>query len=114
VRDKTVTPVPILHGSATIFGYRIGRFAYLTDCSAIPDSSWPLLEGLDVLVLDALRRRAHPTHLALDQAVALAGRIGARQTYFTHMAHDLGHEATSRDLPAGMALAYDGLSVDID
>jgi phosphoribosyl 1,2-cyclic phosphate phosphodiesterase len=109
-----VVPVPILHGRAPILGLRIGRFAYLTDCSAIPDGSFPLLTGLDVLVLDALRHRPHPTHFTVAQAVDMAGRIGARQTYFTHMCHDLPHAATNAALPPGMALAYDGQVVEID
>jgi phosphoribosyl 1,2-cyclic phosphate phosphodiesterase len=85
----------------------------MTDCSGIPDASLALLEGLDVLVLDALRRRPHSTHFSLDQAVAMAGRIGARQTYFTHMAHDLGHLETCARLPPGVTLAYDGLTLDV-
>jgi phosphoribosyl 1,2-cyclic phosphate phosphodiesterase len=107
-----IVPVPICHGHRTILGFRIGTFAYLTDCSGIPDSSFPLLEGLDVLVLDALRRKPHVSHFSLDQAVAMASRIGARQTLFTHMAHDLGHAATCAALPPAMSLAYDGLTVD--
>jgi phosphoribosyl 1,2-cyclic phosphate phosphodiesterase len=105
--------VPIQHGPWPIVGFRADRFAYLTDCSAIPDASWSRLAGLDVLVLDALRRSPHPTHFTLEAAVAAAERIGARQTYFTHMAHELGHAETSRVLPAAMALAYDGLRVDL-
>src|SRR5713101_428697 len=92
---QEVVPVPILHGRRTILGFRFGRLAYLTDCSAVPESSIALLHGLDVLVLDALRRRPHPTHLTLDEAIELARRIGAGQTYFTHIAHDLGHAETS-------------------
>jgi len=110
---QQIVPIPIQHGPWEIFGYRIGAFAYLTDCSAIPEASLPLLHGVDVVVLDALRRRPHPTHMTLDQAIALARKLGARQTYFTHMAHELGHAATSADLPDGMALAFDGLTVDI-
>jgi phosphoribosyl 1,2-cyclic phosphate phosphodiesterase len=106
-------PVPILHGARPILGYRVGGFAYLTDCSAIPGESEALLEGLDLLVLSALRHRPHPTHFSLSQAVEAAGRIGAQQTLFTHMCHDLGHEATSRELPSGMALAWDGLTVEV-
>ena len=71
-----------------------------------------MLEGLDVLVLDALRERPHPTHFSLNEAVAVAGRIGAGRTYFTHMCHDLPHEETNARLPAGMQLAYDGLVLD--
>jgi len=108
---QDVTPVPLIHGPWKILGFRIGRFAYLTDCSGIPEGSLALLGGLHTLVLDALRRKPHPTHFTLDQAVAMARRIGAEQTYFTHIAHDLGHAETCAALPAGMALAYDGLTL---
>ena len=106
------TPVPVWHGSRQILGLRIGRFAYLTDCNRIPDEAWPLLQDLDVVVIDALRDRHHPTHFSLDEAVAAGQRIGAPQVYFTHMCHDLGHAATCARLPGGMELAYDGLVVE--
>lgn len=106
-------PVPILHGRRPIHGYRVGRFAYLTDCSHVPEASWALLEDLDLLVIGALRERSHPTHFSLSEAVDAARRIGARRTLFTHMCHDLGHAATNARLPEGMALAYDGLSVTL-
>jgi phosphoribosyl 1,2-cyclic phosphate phosphodiesterase len=109
-----IVPVPILHGRRPILGFRIGTFAYLTDCSAIPEPSYALLEGLEVLVLDALRHRPHPTHFTVAEAVAAATRIGALQTYFTHICHDLPHAATCAALPPGMALAYDGQVVTID
>jgi phosphoribosyl 1,2-cyclic phosphate phosphodiesterase len=106
-----VVPVPIWHGARPILGLRLGAVAYLTDCSGIPDSSWPLLDGIDVLVIGALRQQPHPTHFSLDQAIEAAHRIGARRTYFTHMCHDLPHAATCDRLPPGITLAYDGLSV---
>lgn len=106
---QAIVPVPIFHGHRPILGLRMGGFAYLTDCSRIPDESWPLLEDLEVLVLDALRERPHPTHFSLDEALAAAARIAPRRTYLTHMCHDLGHAATSARLPAGVELAYDGL-----
>ena len=109
----TIIPVPLLHGTLPVLGFRIGAFAYLTDCNAIPDASWPLLEGLDILVLDALRHKAHRTHFTVEQAVAAARRIGARRTLFTHMTHDLPHAATCAALPAGVSLAYDGLELDV-
>jgi phosphoribosyl 1,2-cyclic phosphate phosphodiesterase len=105
--------VPIRHGRATILGFRVGRFAYLTDCSAIPEPSFALLDGLDTPVLDALRHEPHPTHFTVAGAMAAARRIGAGRTYFTHIAHDLGHAATSAALPPGVALAYDGLWIDV-
>ena len=114
VEGVLIVPVPILHGHRPILGFRIGTFAYLTDCSAIPDASFALLEGLDVLVLDALRHRPHPTHFTVAEAVAAATRIGARHSYFTHICHDLPHADTCAALPAGMALAYDGQVVTID
>jgi phosphoribosyl 1,2-cyclic phosphate phosphodiesterase len=112
VGDLELRPVPILHGHKPILGFRVGAFAYLTDCNALADEAWPLLQGLDVLVLDALRERRHPTHFSLDEAVETARHIGARRTYFTHMCHDLAHEATNARLPANMRLAHDGLVLD--
>lgn len=110
---KLILPIPIQHGPWHILGFRIGHFAYLTDCNGIPESSLPLLNGLDCLVLDALRRKPHPTHFTLDEAVAMARRIDAGQTYFTHIAHDLGHAETCATLPERMTLAYDGLEVEV-
>ena len=110
---QEVVPVPVLHGKRRIFGFRLGGFAYLTDCSAIPDGSWQLLTGLEVLVLDALRERPHPTHFSVGEALDVARRIGAGQTYFTHMCHDLPHAATCARLPGGVELAYDGLAFEI-
>jgi phosphoribosyl 1,2-cyclic phosphate phosphodiesterase len=107
----TFVPVPIEHGGRPILGYRVGAFAYLTDCSRIPDASWPLLDGVDAVVLDALRDRPHPTHFTLAEAVEAARHIGASRVWFTHMAHDLAHEPTCARLPAGMELAYDGLVI---
>ncbi len=109
----TFVPVPVWHGKRSILGFRVGAFAYLTDCSAIPDASWPLLEGVDVLVIDALRRRPHSTHFSIDQAVEAASRIGPSRAYFTHMCHDLPHAATCESLPVHMQLAYDGLRLDL-
>jgi phosphoribosyl 1,2-cyclic phosphate phosphodiesterase len=105
--------IPLLHGDLPINGYRFGNAAYMTDVSAIPESSFALLEGVEVLALSALRHAPHPSHATLEQALAWAGRIGARQTWFTHIAHDLGHEETNRSLPENAKLAYDGLSVPV-
>ncbi len=107
-----ITPVPLWHGTLPILGYRLGPLAYCTDCSRVPEESWPLLAGLDVLVLGALRRRPHPTHMNLDQAVETARRIKARRTLFTHIAHELMHDAVNAELPPGMALAHDGQVVE--
>jgi phosphoribosyl 1,2-cyclic phosphate phosphodiesterase len=113
VGSMTIVPVPLLHGSRPILGYRLGSFAYLTDCSEIPDASWPLLKGVRTLILDALRERPHPTHLSLDQALAIVDRLAPERAYFTHMCHDLPHAATCARLPAGVELAYDGLALEI-
>ena len=109
VGDIHLQPVPIWHGRRRILGFRVGGFAYLTDCSRIDEAAWPLLERLEVLVLDALREKPHPTHFSLSDAIETAARIGAARTFFTHMAHDLPHEATNARLPDGMRLAHDGL-----
>lgn len=104
-----VVPVPVWHGRRPILGFRIGTFAYLTDCSGIPESSWPLLDGVETLVLDALRHRPHPTHFTVEEALAVIGRLGPRRAYLTHICHDLPHAATCAALPDGVELAYDGL-----
>lgn len=111
---RRVVPIPYFHGSLPVLGYRVGDIAYCPDCNLIPDEAAALLKGLDVLVLDALRRRPHPTHFNLEQAVEAARRIGARRTYFTHLAHELKHAETNSGLPEGMELAYDGLVVESD
>jgi phosphoribosyl 1,2-cyclic phosphate phosphodiesterase len=107
----SIVPVPILHGARMILGYRLGSFAYLTDCSGIPEASFALLDGVELLVIGALRDRPHPSHFTVAEAIAAASRIGASRVYFTHMNHDLGHVATCARLPAGIQLAYDGLVV---
>jgi phosphoribosyl 1,2-cyclic phosphate phosphodiesterase len=109
-----VVPVPILHGSRPILGFRFGELAYLTDCSAIPEASWPLLEGISVLVLDALRHRRHPTHFTVAEAIDVAERLRPRQTWLTHICHDLPHEETNAALPAHIQLAHDGLSFEVE
>lgn len=106
-------PLPIRHGPWSILGFRTGRFAYLTDCDGIPDATLAQLGDLDVLVLDALRHHPHPTHFTVAQATEMALRIGARRTFFTHIAHDLGHAETCAALPPSMVLAHDGLMLEI-
>ncbi len=113
IGDLDVQPIPLWHGPRPILGFRFDRFAYLTDCNRIDQAAWPLLEGLDVVVLDALREQPHPTHFSLGEAIEAAGRIGARRTFFTHMCHHLQHEPTNARLTAGMALAHDGLVLEI-
>jgi phosphoribosyl 1,2-cyclic phosphate phosphodiesterase len=108
-----IVPVPMFHGVLPVLGFRIGSFAYLTDCNRIPDESLALLAGVRTLVIDALRHRPHSTHFSVGEAIDVAGRIGAERTYFTHISHDLGHAATNASLPAGVELAYDGLVLEI-
>ena len=114
IKSVPVTPVPLLHGQGETLGYRIGNFAYCTDVSKIPESSFALLKNLDILVLDALREKPHPSHMSLDEAIAVAQKIEAKQTYFTHMNHIIDHERHSRLLPEHMAFAYDGLRLELE
>lgn len=104
-------PIELLHGEMPVLGFRVGKLAYCTDVSRIPEPSFDLLHGLDVLVLDALQHKKHFTHFNLSEAMEAARRIGARQTWFTHIAHGLAHEETNRSLPSDMQLAHDGLRV---
>jgi len=107
----TVTPIPLMHGEDVILGFRIGRFAYCTDCSGIPDSSVPLLEDLDLLVLDALRYTPHPTHFNLSQALEVIEQLAPRRALLIHIAHEIKHETTSAELPPNIEIAYDTLRV---
>ena len=102
------TPIPLMHGQMPVLGFRVGNLAYCTDVSFIPEESFALLRGLDVLVLDALQYKRHVTHFSVEEAIEAARRIGAKQTLFTHIAHSLPHELTNRSLPDGMRLAFDG------
>ena len=113
VHEVFFAPVPVFHGDLPITGYRFGNTAYLTDVSMIPESSFGLLRDLDVLVVSALRHVPHPSHATVLQAVKWANRIGAKRTYFTHISHDLGHEETNANLPEGVELAYDGLTLPV-
>jgi len=106
-----VEPIPLMHGQGRSLGFRVGDFAYLTDCSAIPDESLPLLEGLDTLVIDGLRFRPHETHFSISQAIGAASQMGALRTYLTHLSHDVDYEKCSNMLPEGVSLAYDGLKI---
>lgn len=113
VRGIEVLPLLAYHGQLPIVGFRIGRFAYFTDVSEVPDESVEALRGVEVLITSALRHKPHPSHMSLSQAVELVNRVAPRQAWFTHMCHDLEHEATNRELPPGMALLYDGLSFEV-
>ncbi len=114
IHEAEIIRVPVKHGLMDVAGFRFGDAAYLTDVSTIHESSFELLAGVETLVLPALRHQPHPSHATVKQAVDWARRIGARQTWFTHIAHELGHVETNRALPDGMALAYDGLEVAVE
>ncbi|MCD4813201.1 MBL fold metallo-hydrolase [bacterium] len=111
IGDIRIQPIPLWHGRVRVFGYRVKKFAYCTDVSAIPQTSYKLLAGLSILVLDALRPHPHSTHFHVGQSVAEAKKIKAKKTYFTHMCHLLGHQATEQELPKNIRLAYDGLKL---
>ena len=114
VLGAKVTPIPLWHGPQySVLGFRIGDVAYCTDTNGIPDDSWQLLEGLDTLILDALRWRRHPTHFSVGEAIEVAQRLRPRQTLLTHINHELDHADTNRQLPAGVALAFDGLRIPL-
>ncbi|MBX3175062.1 MAG: MBL fold metallo-hydrolase [Gemmatimonadaceae bacterium] len=108
-----VTPVALPHGRLRVFGYRIGPLAYVTDAKSLPDDALAILRGCEVLVLNALFRTAHPTHLSISEAVDTAARVGAKRVYLTHLTHETTHAALAAALPEGIAPAYDGLTVEI-
>jgi phosphoribosyl 1,2-cyclic phosphate phosphodiesterase len=112
-RGIHVVPLPVRHGKIDILGFRFDDFAYVTDASFIPESTLEKMKGLQLLVLNALRRRPHSTHFSLPQAVEIARQLHPKQTYFTHVCHDLDHDETNASLPPEYQLAYDGLVVEI-
>ena len=108
-----ITPIPVIHGKATIYGFRFGDAAYLTDHSEIPESSLKLLHGLDVLFLDALRYKPHPTHSTVERSLRYVEMLTPRRAWFTHICHDLQHDRTESQLPPNVRLAYDGLDITV-
>ena len=114
VLGQQIIPVRLLHGPRfEVLGFRIGNVAYCTDTSEIPAESWPKLGGLDVLILDALRKRPHISHMSLDEAIATAEKLEAKRTIFTHISHEMDHETINKQLPRGMELGYDGLRIQL-
>jgi phosphoribosyl 1,2-cyclic phosphate phosphodiesterase len=111
---KAFEPVPIIHGDTEIYGYRFGSAAYLTDFSTIPESSYPLLKDLDVLFLDGLRHKPHPTHSTIGNSIRIADQLGAKRVFFTHICHDLPHEETNASLPPNVRLSYDGMKLEFE
>ncbi len=113
IQGVSIKPLLVYHGRLPVLGYRLRNFAWVTDVNYIPPETLARLKGVEVLVLGALRPKPHPTHFSIPEAVVMAQRIGARQTYLVHMTHDVDHETTNRSLPPGVQLAYDGLKLDI-
>ena len=112
--DMQLVPLPVLHGTLRVLGFRFGNAAYVTDFSTIPETTLGLLQGLDVLILDALRHKPHPTHSTIENSLALVENLKPARAYFTHIAHELSHDETNASLPPNVRLAYDGLEVDLD
>jgi phosphoribosyl 1,2-cyclic phosphate phosphodiesterase len=113
IGERIWTPVPLIHGHLQVLGFRIGGLAYCTDVSRIPEESFELLRDIDTLILDGLQPRPHPAHFSLPEAIAAAERIGARQTWFTHITHNMFHAETNASLPSNMQLAHDGQRIEI-
>jgi phosphoribosyl 1,2-cyclic phosphate phosphodiesterase len=107
-------PVKVIHGDAEILGFRFGQAAYLTDVSEIPEESYSKLTGLDILFLDALRHKPHPTHSTVENSLRIVERIKPKRTFFTHICHDLAHEATNATLPPQVRLSYDGMKLEFE
>ena len=112
VGDIEAVPVPVEHGSIEALGYRFGSLAYVTDCSGLPPAAIELLAGVEVLILDALRFRSHPTHFSVGEAIEAAAAIGPRRLILTHLSHEVDHRAPREPLPAGVELGYDGLRIE--
>ncbi|MGA9040649.1 MAG: MBL fold metallo-hydrolase [Terriglobales bacterium] len=107
-------PVPLIHGEMEIYGFRFGSAAYLTDHSEIPDRSFAMLQGLDILFLDALRHKPHPTHSTVENSLQIVERVKPKRAFFTHICHDLPHAATNATLPPNVRLSYDGMKLDFE
>jgi phosphoribosyl 1,2-cyclic phosphate phosphodiesterase len=114
IGDATVEAVEVPHGPLRVFGYRIGPIGYITDAKTVPPEGVAALRGVTILVINALRRKTHPTHLSIGEAVAVAREIGARRTYLTHLTHDISHAMLASELPDGVEPAFDGLIVNTD
>lgn len=108
---QVVTPIPVMHGKIRIYAYRIGNLVYMTDVSDIPESSFALLQGVDVLLIDCLRETPHPTHVCVEQSLALIERVGAKRNILIHMTHELEYHALQARLPAHVNVGYDGMQL---
>ena len=109
-----IIPLPVLHLHMPVLGFRFNNFSYITDANEIPEATYRKLEGSEVLVINALQKEKHISHFNLEQALGVARKVGAKQTYFTHISHKLGqHKVVEKELPAGVALSYDGLQITL-
>jgi phosphoribosyl 1,2-cyclic phosphate phosphodiesterase len=114
INGVSITPLPVIHYKLPVLGFRIGNFSYITDANSIPEETYALLEGSEILVLNALQKEPHISHFTLEQAIEQAQQIGAKKTYFTHISHRLGLQAeVEKELPEGMYLGYDGLKLHV-
>jgi phosphoribosyl 1,2-cyclic phosphate phosphodiesterase len=112
--NVAITPLPVMHLKLPVLGFRIGNFSYITDANMIPDKTMELLKGTEVLVLNALQKERHISHFNLEEAIAMANRIGAAKTFFTHISHKLGlHKKVQGELPESVALGHDGLTITL-
>lgn len=113
IGDLTFLPIPMMHGILSVLGFRIGNFAYCTDTNFIPDSSFELLDGVEFLIIDALRYHSHPTHFTVDEALKAIERINPKKAWLTHIAHQIKHSEGEEYLPEGVGIAFDGMVIDI-
>lgn len=111
--DLKVTPLPVKHNHDNVLGYKIGKLAYITDCSDIPKETMELLKDVDILILDALRYKSHPKHFNINEAVEVIQNLGTKRAYLTHISHEIEHEKVNAELPEGIQLAYDGLKLKV-
>jgi phosphoribosyl 1,2-cyclic phosphate phosphodiesterase len=114
IADVDVTPVAVPHGPISVYGYRIGNLGYVTDAKELPDDAIQAFRGVDVLVINALFWKPHPTHFSIPEAVSAAKKVGARETWLTHLTHRTAHADLEKELPSGIAPAFDGLTVQVN
>lgn len=114
IQNEKIQPIQLLHYKLEVYGFRFGNFTYLTDANKIPSDQWKWIKGTETLVLNALRKEKHIAHFTLSEAIEIAHKVGAKDTYFTHISHQMGlHDEVNLTLPKGMYLSYDGLKVPI-
>ncbi len=113
ISNVTIIPLPVKHGELDILGYKIGEMAYITDCSHIPSSTMNLLSNIEVLIIDALRYKPHPTHMNIEEVLSIIDKLKVNKAYLTHLSHDLEHNNVNKKLPANVQLAYDKFRIKV-